>query len=153
MSGGESHAHFSDHVREGALSSRLVEEVVSFVRHQNSLANVSSLVVTAGCGLYASRSAYPLDISGFRELAPPTRTAVRAHHLEQQPGNRTWLNELGIGGRCDRVASYPAGILGVLPCGSEHVLFIRVGTQKMGDDLRLELEQSRLWPEKGPAGG
>jgi hypothetical protein len=144
---------FSDHVREGPLSGkyRLVEEVVSFIRHQSSRAKVWILVVTAGCGRYASRGAYPLDINGLREPGPPSRAWLRSHHLEQEPGNRICLNETGIGGRCDRIAPYSAGILGLLPSGTGQVLLIWVGTQKMGDDLPPEFEQGRLWPEKGPA--
>jgi hypothetical protein len=134
---------FSNHVREGTLSGkyRLVEEVVSFIRHQSSRANVWILVVTAGCGRYASRGAYPLDINGLREPGPPSRTWLRSHHLEQQPGNRTRPNETGIGGRCDRSGPYRAGIPGVLPCGTGQVLLIRVGTQEMRDDLPPEFEQ------------
>ena len=63
----------------------------------------------------------------------------------------TWPDEPGIGGRCDRAAPYPAGIPGMLPCGTGQALLIRVGAQKMGDDLRPGFEQGRLWPEKGPA--
>src|SRR5262245_25102074 len=81
----------------------------------------------------------------------PSGPEARSHHPEQQPGNRTRLDETWVGGGSNRHCPYRAGVPGVLPRGTGCATFIGVGAQKMGDDLLvIVVEQGGLRPEKGP---
>ena len=104
-----------------------------------------------GARFAASHGVHPLYIGGLREPVPTGGPAVRSHHLEQQPGNRSRLHGIGIRVGCDGCCPDRAGIPGVLPRGTGHAALIRVEAQKMGGDLPIiVVEQGGLRPEKSP---
>jgi hypothetical protein len=66
-------------------------------------------------------------------------------------GDRTRLNEIGIGGGYARHGPYPAGIQGGLSGGAGRATLKGVGVEKVGDDLLIiVVEQGGLWPEECP---
>src|SRR5262249_16807163 len=87
----------------------------------------------------------------LREPLPPSGSEVRAHYLKQQPGNRPWLHERGIGGELDPYSPDRTGISRVLPGSTGRAILLRVRAQKMGDDLHtIVVEQGGLLPEQPP---
>ncbi len=105
------------------------------------------------------RGVQPLDEGGRRQRVATGRSVLDsatflppAGRLEQDPGNRTRLDEVGVGGRdVDHLGPDDARVLRVLPRGANRAALGRVGAEEMSDELPLlVVEQGGLWREEGP---
>src|SRR5829696_9441994 len=106
-------------------------------------------------------SVQPLNEGGAAETVAAGRTVLMSNDGDQKPGDRTRLNEIGVGGDVFRLHFAPdrARVLRVLPGGTNGVvaqhLWIcvrlkRVGTEEVGGELvTLIIEQRRLGCEEG----
>src|SRR5262245_42824051 len=134
-----------------------VEKVVGFVSHDRSGAQVRWLTAT-GRWSDTSDSFQAVDVSGLRHKSAARRPALSSNHAEQQPRTRAGRDETRICRRCNRSAPDCTGIEGTLPGRTRHSVFIRIGTEKVGDDLLLNLavedlqgnKQGRLRPKERP---
>jgi hypothetical protein len=73
-----------------------VGEVVGPVRHEGLLADVVRLR-TSGRGRDSARGVQPLDEGDLRQPVAAGGSGFSSKDLEQEPGNRTRLDEVGVG--------------------------------------------------------
>src|SRR4051812_8385351 len=94
--------------RRGTLAFSLVEVVVGRVTHQRLLADVFCRA-TARRRCDPSRGVQPLDEGGRRERVATGWPVLGSNHLQQEPGNCTWGDKGGVGGRRGRRRHGPDG--------------------------------------------
>src|SRR5262249_60657556 len=94
----------------------------------------------------SSTGVQPVDEDGRRQLVPTGWRVFRTNYVKPEPGNRTRLHERRVGEGGRRNGPDSARVLRVLPRGPNPpigsdsligVIFKRVGTEEMGDDLLI----------------
>src|SRR5207249_6260951 len=103
------------------LAGFLVEDVVGCVMHKCLIADVAWRC-TARRWRDSSRGVHPLDKYARRQCVATGGSVLRSSHVEQDPGNRTRRDEIGVGGGFVQLGPYRARVAGVLPGGANRAI-------------------------------